>query len=602
MITAALLILATCPIDDPWTRLEGTQPAQWRLVWTSDPAHEVTVSWTTLEAGNSHRVHFQPMEELRESAQDHAPTRADGEEQHAREVAAHRSGAYTLDPTEIGEVTGAFYHHARLTGLQASTTYWFRIESDGLLSPELHFQTSPAEDHAFKMLHGGDSRTGIQERQRMNRFIGLLADEHPDLITFAHGGDFIANGKLWGHWQRWLSQNELTTSAAGRVLPMIPTRGNHEPGPLFDEIFDDPGGAGLNYFSTDITPAVSLITLNTEISAAGDQAVWLESELARLRPERRWLLTQYHRAIYPAVKDPASAKSHWVPLFEEYNLDIALEADGHSVKRTVPIREEAQDPSGVTYIGEGGLGVPQRAPKSERWFLQEPGMSGKAHHVVLLHFGPVELHSRIVSLPDPLLSGVKATGEEPGLPADATWRYLAGADPADEAWRGADFDESNWDEGVAGFGYGDEDDATVLSGMQGEFSRVYIRTLIDPALVAEFEEVQLAIRYDDGFIAYLGGVEIARAAIESGCGPSAEGVTSHEAGDWELFPLGSGAELAARLGPGPAVLALEGHNCSLTSSDFTLHARLIGPTKDLPADPKQALILDEFRLRPRSER
>lgn len=436
----------------------------------------------------------------------------------------------------------------------------------------------------------------------MNRFIGLLADEHPDLITFAHGGDFIANGKLWGHWRLWLSQNELTTSAAGRVLPMIPTRGNHEPGPLFDEIFDDPGGAGLNYYSTDITPAVSLITLNTEISAAGDQAVWLESELARLRPERRWLLTQYHRAIYPAVKDPASAKSHWVPLFEEYDLDIALEADGHSVKRTVPIREEAQDPSGVIYIGEGGLGVPQRAPKSERWFLQEPGMSGKAHHVVLLHFDPVGLHSRIVALPDPLLSGVNAAGEEPGLPADATWRYLAGADPDGEAWRGADFDESSWDEGVAGFGYGDGDDATVLSGMQGEFTRVYIRTLLDPALIAELEEVQLAIRYDDGFIAYLGGVEIARAAIGSGCGPSAEGVTSHEAGDWELFPLGSGAELAARLGPGPAVLALEGHNCSPTSSDFTLHPRLIGPTKVLTADPKQALILDEFRLRPRSER
>ncbi|MDG1985346.1 MAG: metallophosphoesterase family protein [Planctomycetota bacterium] len=600
MITVALMLLGACALDDPWTRLEGTQPAQWRLVWTTSPAHEVTVSWTTLEAGTSHKVHVRPRPGSQGLESTSVPS-GQGERR-AREVMAHRSGAYTLSPTEVEKEAGAFYHHARVTGLQASSAYWLQIESDGRLSPELHFLTAPAEDRPFKMVHGGDSRTGISERQEMNRFIGRLADEHPELISFAHGGDYIANGRLWGHWRLWLSQNEWTTSPSGRVLPMIPTRGNHEPGPIFDEVFDDPGGAGLNYFSTDLTPQVSLITLNTEISAAGDQAVWLERELQRLRPQRRWLLSQYHRALYPAVKDPASAKLHWVPLFEEHNVDLVLESDGHSVKRTVPIRAEKVDPSGVIYIGEGGLGVPQRTPKSDRWFLQEPGMSGKSHHVVLLEFGPAGLDSRILA-PPAVSSPIFRPEEQPlALAPDAPWRFLAGADPAGASWREVGFDDSSWAQGTGGFGYGDDDDVTVLDTMRGEYSRLYLRALVDPAALASLEEVQLAIRYDDAFIAFLGGVEVARAGVATGHGATAEGLSSHEATRWELFSLGSGAQLAERLGPGPAVLALEGHNHTSASSDFTLHPCLVGPSRVRAVAMDGPVVLDEFRLTPRDER
>ncbi len=46
MIAAALLLLLTAqPAQDPWTTLEGTTPAQWRLVWTSQPSQELTVNW-----------------------------------------------------------------------------------------------------------------------------------------------------------------------------------------------------------------------------------------------------------------------------------------------------------------------------------------------------------------------------------------------------------------------------------------------------------------------------------------------------------------------------------------------------------------------------
>ncbi len=591
MIAAALLLLAAAqPAQDPWTTLEGTTPAQWRLVWTSQPSRDLTVSWTTLEPGKEHTVHY-----------DRTPRSGTGEA-YAQTASAHRSGQYTLDETEVGKITSAHYHHARITGLEPSTTYWFQIESDGERTRELHFQTGPADDRPFKLLHGGDSRTGVEDRQQINRFIGQLADEHSDLIAFAHGGDYIVWGKFWAHWKPWLSQNELTTSPSGRVLPMIPTRGNHEPGPIFDEVFDDPGGAGLNYYSTDISPEVSLITLNTEISAAGDQAVFLEAELARLRPSRRWLLTQYHRAIYPAVKDPAAAKPHWVPLFEKYNLDLALESDGHAVKRTVPIRAEAEDPTGVIYIGEGGLGVPQRDPNSDRWFLQGPGMSGKSHHVVLVSFDKESLRSQILAPPVFLMRGISPEDHAQVLSTDTTWRYLAGTDPEGETWRGSSFDDSAWSAGLGGFGFADEDDTTVLEDMRGEYSRVYIRASVDPAKLAAQAEVFLAMRYDDGFIAYLNGVELARASIGSGSGASAEGIESHEAKGWELFSLGEGAKLAALSGEGPMVLAIEGHNRNKSGGDFSLQSCLLGPLLETSSELNSARVLDDFKMKPRGER
>ena len=38
------------------TPLEGTTPAQWRVIWTGDASTEATISWSTAEEGSKHRV------------------------------------------------------------------------------------------------------------------------------------------------------------------------------------------------------------------------------------------------------------------------------------------------------------------------------------------------------------------------------------------------------------------------------------------------------------------------------------------------------------------------------------------------------------------
>jgi acid phosphatase type 7 len=99
---------------------------------------------------------------------------------------------------------------------------------------------------------------------------------------------------------------------------------------------------------------------------------------------------QYHVPAYPSVKayeNGAQQRQHWVPLFEQYQVDLVCEADDHMLKRTVPIYQDRHDPErGIVYIGDGGLGVPQRVPDLTRWYLKSPGFATPALHVHLIEF------------------------------------------------------------------------------------------------------------------------------------------------------------------------------------------------------------------------
>jgi outer membrane protein assembly factor BamB len=153
----------------------------------------------------------------------------------------------------------------------------------------------------------------------------------------------------------------------------------------------------------------------------------------------------------------------------------------------------------------------------------------------------------------------------------AEWSYLAGSDPKAD-WTSPDYTAKNWKQGIAGFGFGDDDDRTILNDMQGKYTRVYIRKELDGSDLKNRRDVALAINYDDGFIAYWNGEEIASAHVGKGRGPEASNISSHEAKGYETFPL---PDVHKLFKPGKNVLAIEGHNVGLTSSDFSLDPYLV---------------------------
>ncbi len=165
------------------------------------------------------------------------------------------------------------------------------------------------------------------------------------------------------------------------------------------------------------------------------------------------------------------------------------------------------------------------------------------------------------------------------IPPHAQWEYLASKEgPETEMWTQLGFDgpEEGWLVGAAGFGYGDDDDRTVLSEMKGNFSVVYLRKTFVLPVGANRKKIGLAINYDDGFSLFINGRQVLSKSLRKTAGGELE-VASHEASGFEYFSL---AKFADAFREGENVIAIEGHNRGLDSSDFTLDPYLLmAPTK-----------------------
>jgi acid phosphatase type 7 len=388
------------PLPKPEVLPESAEPRHVRVLWMENPSSQAVISWSTTLQSSPNRLHY-----------DTEP-RNGNLGQYARRVDNVHSGEYTRTEDDYAYGTRPLhYHHAFIDGLEPDTTYYFVAESAGSVSREFHFVTAPDDGRTIRVLFGGDSRIGgrdpylHEDRRGINRRMAALAEAHEDVIAFCHGGDFYQRAEL-RYMEPWLTDHELTVTDEGRSIPIIPARGNHDMAIGFEEMFWWPDRQHDYYYVTQLSEDVALITLNSEISLAGDQRVWLEATLEEARPDNRWLFVQYHKPAYSSVRgwtDGEDRRHYWVPLFEKYDVDLVCESHDHALKRTLPIREGGPHPNGITYIGDGGLGVPQRTPDPTRWYLQAPGITDSVHHVHLLEFEPDQIRGRAFGMDAELL-------------------------------------------------------------------------------------------------------------------------------------------------------------------------------------------------------
>jgi len=94
--------------------------------------------------------------------------------------------------------------------------------------------------------------------------------------------------------------------------------------------------------------------------------------------------------------------------------------------------------------------------------------------------------------------------------AEDIWKYSAQMENPYPQWMQLGFDDSDWLEGPGGFGRGDDDDNTVIADT---IPTVYIRKEFEIQDTSIIDYVVLHVDFDDAFVAYLNGVEIARENI-----------------------------------------------------------------------------------------
>lgn len=159
---------------------------------------------------------------------------------------------------------------------------------------------------------------------------------------------------------------------------------------------------------------------------------------------------------------------------------------------------------------------------------------------------------------------------ETALDDNSTYRYLVPTAATSTNWKNFGFNDAAWAQGTPGFGYGDGDDATLLPNPT---TAVYARSVFTISDTSRLAAAILHVDYDDGFIAYLNGVEIARSNMSvAGWNTFADG--QHEAAMYNgANPEGFALDMATlrsawRLGTN--VLAIEAHNVDAVSSDLSL--------------------------------
>ena len=168
----------------------------------------------------------------------------------------------------------------------------------------------------------------------------------------------------------------------------------------------------------------------------------------------------------------------------------------------------------------------------------------------------------------PILSNTPNTNHwEAILNNGATVNYWTSNDGEPSSnWRAINYNDAHWQHGTSGIGYGDNDDGTTIDLCNG----IAIRYTFNIEDLNKLTEVYFYIDYDDAFIAYINGTEIARSNGLSANLPTLNTLSTsqHEAGSRQAFHLNY-SQLTSLLLNGTNVLAIQVHNASANSSDLS---------------------------------
>ena len=545
-------------------------------------------------------------------------------------------GTYQFEATLTGLKPDTLYYYAVFDGEKRLTsddeTWHFRTHPKPGTQKDLYFWV--VGDSGT----GGSAQKQVYQAMRdfnKSHNLTLTMYLHVGDMAYGSGKDNQFQSNFFEVYQPTL-RNTVCWPAMGNHEGYT-SSGKKERGPYFDAyVCPKKGEAGgvasgtENYYSFDYG-RVHFIALNShdlDRKPTAAMAQWLKEDLAKTSTKKTdWLVAFWHHPPYTKGSHDSDRERHLIemremilPILESSGVDLVLTGHSHIYERSMLIDAAYDTPTTAenhvlddgdgNAKAQGGDGSYQKSPglnPNEGDVQVVAGHGGQQLHrrgyspvmrksivehgsmlirvskdtlsaVMLDKMGKVEDQFQIVKkqrvTPKRIAHPWKPSALHEGvfvIPKNAEWSYMADGHPS-KKWTKPKFDVSKWKVGKAGFGYGDDDDQTVLD-IKGKQSCVYIRKTFQLKNVADAKKLFLAIRYDDAFILHINGREALRKGVKSGRGADAKGVSNHEAGkEYQYFDLSPFAVLFKK---GENVIAIEGHNSHLKSSDFTLDPALV---------------------------
>ncbi len=156
------------------------------------------------------------------------------------------------------------------------------------------------------------------------------------------------------------------------------------------------------------------------------------------------------------------------------------------------------------------------------------------------------------------------------------WKYLDDGTNQETTWRATNFNDAGWKVGLGQLGYGDGDEATIVSfGGNGakKYITTYFRKNISITNPASFSSIAAKVKRDDGVIVFVNGEEVFRSNLPSGTVTNTTLASCASSGNTpQNFTIKPSVFVS-----GNNVIAVEIHQCSASSSDISFDLELMLP-------------------------
>jgi hypothetical protein len=152
-----------------------------------------------------------------------------------------------------------------------------------------------------------------------------------------------------------------------------------------------------------------------------------------------------------------------------------------------------------------------------------------------------------------------------------TWRYWSTGSNQGTQWVQPGYSDTNWSTGDAQLGYGDSDEATVISPLGVTH---YFRKTFSVTNSGAISSLTLRLLADDGAVVYINGTEVRRQNLPSGAITyqtlASSDVNGQAEQTWQEAPLAS-----SLVHDGTNTIAVEVHNSSTTDPDLSFDLELL---------------------------
>lgn len=168
---------------------------------------------------------------------------------------------------------------------------------------------------------------------------------------------------------------------------------------------------------------------------------------------------------------------------------------------------------------------------------------------------------------------------------NGAYKYLIGTQEPDSNWRKPDFDDSDWLHGYKNIGYGHQNDSTKIPPTISLYMRIKFNET--DSAIKTFTNFNLRVDFDDAFVAYLNGKEIARVNLGKPGSPVPYNRLSDRAHDAYGYrdyynPIDGyyidDSVVSKCIIAGINVLAIQVQNDSVNGSDLSFNCHLINLT------------------------